>query len=165
MQRDTTIIVVKEIVSVSEMARTLGLSRARFYELIRAGIFPAPSRDEKTQRPFYNREQQEQCLTVRKTNCGVNGKVILFYGRRIPTNPAPRVRTRQNQTRESRPQLSRERQSCGVINDVRHGLEQLGLSNIGDAEVRNALADEWPDGYSERDPAELLSAVFRRLNW
>ena len=51
---------LKEIVTVSEMARMVGLSRARFYQLLRVGVFQEPSRNQETKRPFYDRQQQEQ---------------------------------------------------------------------------------------------------------
>ena len=44
--------------------------------------FPEPSRDDETGRPFYDEEQQVVCLEVRRRNCGVDGKPILFYARR-----------------------------------------------------------------------------------
>ena len=75
----------KAIVSVSEMARMCGLSRARFYQLQKAGVFPAPAYQEG--RPVYTEEQQQVCLEVRKKNRGVNGKPVLFYARRIFTQP------------------------------------------------------------------------------
>ena len=69
--------VEKEVVSVSEMARILGLSRGRFYQLIADGVFPEPIReDENVKRTHFDRDLQEQCITVRKTNQGINGKVI-----------------------------------------------------------------------------------------
>ena len=68
----------KEVVTVAEMARMCGLSRSRFYGLVKEGIMPLPSRNAATKRPFYTRERQAQCLLVRKTNCGVNGRPILF---------------------------------------------------------------------------------------
>src|SRR4051812_22994628 len=79
----------KAIVTVSEMARMVGLSRARFYQLQKAGIFPPPERDAETVRPFYSEEQQKVILEVRRRNCGVNNKPILFYARRNPLAPAP----------------------------------------------------------------------------
>ncbi len=48
---------LKEIVTVTEMARMCRLSRARFYQLVGEGVFPAPSRNEQTGRPFFDREQ------------------------------------------------------------------------------------------------------------
>jgi ACT domain-containing protein len=35
----------KSAVSVCEMARLVGLSRSRFYELVEAGVFPSPIYD------------------------------------------------------------------------------------------------------------------------
>jgi hypothetical protein len=49
----------KVAVSVSEMARLVGLSRARFYQLIGTGTFPAPSYDPGSGRPYYDHEQQQ----------------------------------------------------------------------------------------------------------
>lgn len=78
---------IKSGVSISDMARTVGLSRQRFHQLMKAGVFPQPLRDEATERPYYNEQGQAQCLEVRRRNCGVNGKIILFYARRL--QPAP----------------------------------------------------------------------------
>ena len=71
----------KAVVTVSEMARMCGLSRSRFYQLI-GTTFPAPLMDKK-KRPFYSEELQAVCLEVRRRNCGIDGKPILFYARRI----------------------------------------------------------------------------------
>ncbi|MHC4093389.1 MAG: helix-turn-helix transcriptional regulator, partial [Planctomycetota bacterium] len=60
--------VTKQCVSVTEMSRMVGLSRARFYQLMNQGVFPTPARRGETNRPFYDREGQEQCLLVRRTN-------------------------------------------------------------------------------------------------
>jgi hypothetical protein len=75
----------KTAVSISEMARIVGLSRQRFHQLIQAGVFPAPLYDIATRRPFYNEEMQQTCLEVRRRNCGINGKAVLFYSRRAVT--------------------------------------------------------------------------------
>jgi hypothetical protein len=47
----------KAVVTVSEMARMVGLSRARFYQLQRAGVFPPPERDAETGRPCHSRRR------------------------------------------------------------------------------------------------------------
>ncbi len=49
----------KAAVTVAEMARMVGLSRARFYQLQDAGIFPLPLYDVSTRRPFYDEEAQK----------------------------------------------------------------------------------------------------------
>src|SRR5271156_6193222 len=73
----------KAVVSVAEMARMCGLSRARFYQLVEAGVFSPPLYRIDTKRPFFNQEMQEVCLEVRRKNCGINGRPVLFYARRL----------------------------------------------------------------------------------
>jgi len=60
---------LKAAVTVAEMARMVGLSRARFYQLQKAGVFPAPKYDDVKKRPFYDQEAQKACLEVRRRNC------------------------------------------------------------------------------------------------
>lgn len=75
-------IVTKSAVSVTEMAQMVGLSRARFYQLVRRGTFPPADQDAMTARPCYFEEKQRQILEARRRNCGVDGIAILFYSRR-----------------------------------------------------------------------------------
>ena len=49
----------KTAISVTEMSKDLGLSRARFYQLLNQGIFPKPLYSEETKRPFYDLELQK----------------------------------------------------------------------------------------------------------
>ena len=51
----------KFVVTVAEMARMVGLSRSRFYQLI-GTAFPQPERQEGTGRPIYTEEQQAGLL-------------------------------------------------------------------------------------------------------
>ena len=67
----------KTVVTVAEMARMVGLSRARFYQLI-GSCFPWPLYGVSTKRPFYDENLQRMCLDVRRRNCGIDGKPILF---------------------------------------------------------------------------------------
>ena len=154
--------VTKEVVSVSEMARTLGLSRARFYQLMREGVFPEPCRPEGSKRPYYDREKQEQCVTVRRTNCGIDGRPILFYAMRTQSTPPPaptrRVRRRPAPQRSCRPA------DDDLITEIRHGLSQLGVGQVNEHSIRTLLALTYPDGWSNVDPAELLRSIFNRLS-
>ena len=52
--------------SCAAVARKLGLSRQRFWQLRKEGVFPQPQTDEETGRPFYTEEQLEVCLDLRK---------------------------------------------------------------------------------------------------
>ena len=64
---------IKQAVTVSEMARMVGLSRARFYQLI-GSAFPFPVYNVSTKRPFFDESLQTICLEVRRRNCGIDGK-------------------------------------------------------------------------------------------
>ena len=152
----------KEAVTITEMARAVGLSRARFYQLMKEGIFPSPSRNATTKRPSFDRAQQEQCLLVRKTNCGINGRAVLFYGRLVPKPPTTGQAVKRKRRRTS-PRRPSTPPRDPVIDQLRHGLEQLGLGGVTNTTIRAALADEQPDGHRKVGSAELLMSVFRRL--
>src|SRR5438874_12268264 len=94
-------VLTKTAVTVAEMARMVGLSRARFYQLL-GTAFPHPLYDVATRRPFYTEEQQRTCLEVRRRNCGIDGRPILFYARRfgaVPSVAKPR-KTKATQNAE-----------------------------------------------------------------
>ena len=147
---------LKEIVTVTEMSQMCKLSRARFYQLIGEGIFPTPSRNEQTGRPFFDRAQQEQCLLVRRSNKGANGKAVMFYGCRPEAPPPPPRRKRLSNSRPPRSHARRD----PVITELVYGLAQLGVTNLTDKDVRQALVEAYPDGHQCVESAELLRAVF-----
>lgn len=146
----------KAAVTVTEMARMVGLSRARFYELLARGVFPAPARDAATQRPRFTRELQEQCLEVRRTHRGLNGETVLFYA------VAPKSAVRPRRTTKS-PRTAAKDHSETLPPGLRAGLAQLGCEGVSEAEVRKAVAVAWPAGTAGVDEATLLTTVFRVL--
>ncbi len=152
--------VLKEVVTVSEMARMCGLSRARYYQLAKEGIFPTPSRNPQTGRPYYDRKQQELCLLIRRTNKGANGRVVLFYGRRLET--VPRLPSKRQRVIRKNPNVTPVGISP-VLVELRSGLTQLGMSDVSMDQIRNALATALPDGLDGRDEGEVLQAVFTQL--
>ena len=81
---------LKAVCSVSEMARLLCLSRSRFYQLKKQGVFPQPHYDIATKRPFYPQHLQERCLEIRNTGIGHNRQRVLFYTRRKKGSPGPK---------------------------------------------------------------------------
>ena len=147
----------KEIVTVTEMSRMCGLSRARFYQLINESVFPTPSRNKQTGRPFFDRAQQEQCLLIRRVNKGANGKAVIFYGCR--PQAAPRLPSKRKQLPISRSPRSPSRQDP-VITELRHGLTQLGVASVMEQQVRQVLVEAYPDGHRDVESAELLRTVF-----
>ena len=72
--------VVPSIISVSDMARAVGLSRASFHSHLQRGTFPSPKHNNLG-RPYYDKELQEQCLRIRKTGLGANGEPTIFYNK------------------------------------------------------------------------------------
>lgn len=139
----------KAVVTVSEMARMVGLSRARFYQLQKAGVFPSPLFDVTTRRPIYDEELQKVCLEVRRRNCGVNGKPVLFYSRRLPISTVARPRKATATTNEHA--------------DLIDSLQALGLASVTAAQVGQAVKEIFPQGTAGVEQAEVIRAVFLHL--
>lgn len=139
---------IKAVVSVSEMSRLVGLSRARFYQLIKSGCFPIPEVDPQTKRPFYNSEKQAQILDVRRKNCGVDGKPVLFYSRRTDVG-AHRSR------KKPAPQTE-----CHT--DLIEGLKALNVTVTG-SQLNSILNELFPAGTGGRNQGEILRAVLQKI--
>lgn len=137
----------KAVVTVATMARMAGLSRSRFYQLI-GTAFPHPVYDVTTRRPLYTEESQKVCLEVRRRNCGIDGKPILFYARRPPASAPARSRT------------AIPRPAPVPHADVLDGVKALGLSTATAADVRVAISELYPTGIAGHDSGEVLRAVF-----
>jgi hypothetical protein len=142
----------KAIVSVSEMARMCGLSRARFYQLQRLGVFPAPLYDVSTRRPIYVEELQKVCLEVRRRNCGINGKPVLFYARRDLWSPVAKGPPKAKKP----PKDNRHAELVEALNS-------LGLTTATASKVEDAMKELFPQGTAETDQAEVIRAVFVHL--
>jgi DNA-binding transcriptional MerR regulator len=143
---------MKAVVSVSEMATMVGLSRARFYQLQKEGVFPPPERDKETGKPFYTLKVQKICLEVRRRNFGVNGKKILFYAARRPMLKPARPRPKR-----ARAQKDTEHR------ELVEGLQALGLSNATSAQVDAALKEAFPQGTAGVTEAEIIRGLFLHL--
>jgi hypothetical protein len=142
----------KAAVTVSEMARMVGLSRARFYQLQKAGVFPMPVYDVATRRPVYTEELQNVCLEVRRRNCGVNNKPVLFYARRAPITPAP-----------ARPRKVTAKPRKIEHADLLDALHGLGLASVTAAHAGAAVKELFPQGTAGVAEAEVVRAVFLHL--
>ena len=142
--------------SMAEMARRLGLSRSRFYELLGRGVFPQPNKHPGTGRPYYNPDQQASCLEVRRTYRGVNGEILLFYPQR----------SKDGKTRSRAPiqRVGPPRPQPLGIGRIVEGLKSLGINEIDPSRLNAAMASCFPDGVQDHDEATVLSAVFRFLN-
>lgn len=136
----------KAAVSVSEMARMVGLSRQRFGQL-QGTTFPWPLYDVVTRRPFYPEDLQKVCLEVRRRHWGIDGRPVLFYAPRQTSRP-----------RTAKP--VKDNQQHAVILD---GVKALGQTNVTAAQVAEAVSELFPQGTSSEDEAKVIGDVFVHL--
>ena len=144
-------VLTKSVVSVSEMARMVGLSRARFYQLL-GTAFPLPVYNPVTRRPFFTEEQQQACLEVRRRNCGIDGKPILFYAARAGSVPVTRRKPKVRQAEKSA-------RYSGIVEGVR----ALGYGSVTAAQVEAAVREVFPAGVASVADSEVIRAVFVHL--
>lgn len=146
---------LKAVATVRDVARMVGLSPARFYQLQRHGIFPLPVYSITTRRPLYTEEQQRLCLEVRRRNCGINGTPVLFYARGTAT-PARKLSPRK-------PHVG------AVEGGGRHQatveyLRGMGLAHVTAEQIDAALRAEYPQGTQNVDNGTVLGRLFVRLH-
>ena len=134
------------------MARAVGLSRARFYQLVRRGTFPPPDKESVTGRPCYFEDGQRQVMEVRRRNCGIDGKPILFYARRRDFVGEKRKATK--------PKIESKGKDVAPLID---GLNALGLTTATAAQVQQVIEQLYPTGTTGIDQGEVLKAVFLEI--
>ena len=136
---------LKAVCSVTQMAKKLGLSRARFYQLQKMGVFPRPVYCPRTRCPFYPLDLQQRCLAIRRTGIGYNGWPIVFYSMRKDKPVKP-----QNQLNPTYKQLA-------------DTLRQMGL-NVTLNTVNNSVKVLYPKGLpSHTDEGTVIRDLFRYL--
>ena len=134
---------LKAVCTVTELAKKLSLSRARFYQLQKTGIFPKPIYCTRTKRPFYPLNFQQKCIDIRKTGIGFNGQLIFFYA------------SRKNKSQKSPSQLDHK---CEELADI---LSQMGL-NAARNKVKNAVNVLYPGGLTQcPDEGMVIRDLFR----
>jgi hypothetical protein len=141
----------KAAVTVAEMARMVGLSRSRFYQLL-GTAFPAPERQPGTGRPMYTEALQQACLEVGKRNRGIDGRSVLFYARRQGTAPG-----------RPKPPKPKQEAKRGDVSALVDGLNALGLTTATAAQVHRVTEELYPKGTASLDQGEVLRAVFLHL--
>lgn len=133
----------KEVCTVSILAKRLRLSRSRFYQLQKMGIFPYPVYCIRTRRPLYPEALQQACLAIRKTGIGHNGKPVAFNRRK-------KGKTKHNSESELKP--------------IAKTLKKMGL-NVTHAQVKEAILTLYPDGLNEQaEPGRIIRNVYRFLS-
>ena len=146
MQQDNEF---EAVCSVREMADRLGLSRPRFYQLLKLGVFLPPVYCPYTKRPFYPLELQKGCLRIRETGIGLNGKPVLFYSMR--------------KKRNGKGAQKRENEGVEHFKNLSTSLRELGIKATV-AEVQDAIKALFPEGLpNDRDDSSIIPDLFRYL--
>lgn len=140
----------KAVMTVADVCKLLNLSRSRFYQLI-GSAFPWPVYDIKTRRPIYVEEMQKICLEVRRRNCGIDGKPILFYSRRLPTTTTP----------SPKPKPKAKPLSAGVPQEIIDGVRALGLTTSA-TQITAVVNQLYPLGVTG-DLGEVIRTVFLQI--
>lgn len=140
----------KAVVTITEMSRMVGLSPARFRQLM-GSTFPSPLYSVETRRPFYPEEMQLICLEVRRRNCGIDGRPILFYCRRGSEASVPR------KSKTIKPVKNDQH------GELLYGLRALGLTTVTSDQIGTAIKTLYPKGVTEVDRVGMLRAVFLHL--
>ena len=143
---------IPDVLSISQMAKLLNLSRSRFYQLMSENIFLPPKYSSDSKRPFYTREIAERNLEVKKNNVGINGKVVLFYSKNSSTTYVHKKKSQKNRSNNTSTEDNHQ--------DLKEGLLALGLSNVSDAQIESALKQSFPQGTENIPEGEVLRAVF-----
>ena len=136
----------KPIVSMTEIAQMVQLSRARFYQLLQSGFFPKPLHDERSNRPYYDLELQKKILEARQSGIGSDGSFMLFY--------SPRKRETVSQTRKKKidPQ----------VKELADTLQTMGLDTTA-KQVQQGLSEIYPDGTNGEEQGVIIRELFRYL--
>ena len=139
--------ITKQIVSITEIAQMLQLSRARFYQLLEQGFFPKPKYDERSKRPYYDLALQQKCLECRQSGIGIDGSFMLFY--------SPRKNGTASHIRKKRVDP--------VMKEIAETLQEMGLETTIE-QVQQGLIEIYPDGTNDIEQGVVIRELFRYLN-
>jgi len=95
---------------------------------------------------------QAVCMDVRKRNCGVNGKPILFYAARHPLGQPPKP--------VKKPKA--EPKQTNQYADLLDGLRSLGL-DVTATQIEPVVKELFPQGIQHLDSGEVIRGVFLRM--
>ena len=128
----------QRFITLGELCDLIGIGRQTYYKLQRKGYFPEPVRSPNG-RVFFSQELVEECQTVIRTRCGMNG-LPLSLNRKPGSAPAPKKKVATKHE------------------ELLAALAALGVETTP-AKV-GAVLELLPNDLPE---AELIKAVFREL--
>jgi predicted DNA-binding transcriptional regulator AlpA len=140
---------VKAAVTVSEMAELCEISRSRWYELVEAGVFPAPVVLLPIKRPVYDRSLIEKCLQIKQTGIGLGGSPVVFNRKRKWAWP----------TKHKAKPAAKEKRLDPLVEKILDAVTALELKTTANA-VSEALAARYPHGIAGKDEGEVIRDIF-----
>ena len=143
---------IKAAVSVSEMAELCEVSRSRWYELVDAGVFPAPVVILPIKRPVYDRSLIEKCLQIRETGISLGGWPVVWNRKRKKTSL-----TKQKATPPAKGQTADP-----LIEPIFDAIKALGLNTTLQA-VTDAVAANYPTGIADQGQGDVIRKTFLYL--
>lgn len=126
-------------ITLQELCDQLGISKTRYYQLQRKGVFPAPQRAGN--RPVFDQNLTQQCVEVVRSRVGINGEPILF-----------------NAKRKQEAVQKRSTTAKAKHDDLIASLASLGLT-VNKETVAAAIAS-LPNAGADLDEPALIKAVF-----
>ena len=130
----------------------VGLSRARFYQLLGTAFPLPPLRRGDPKRPYYPPELQQVCLDVRQTK----------LRHRRQADPVPPA-GKGGRTRETEAVEAESRPTTAATGTCWTGCGRWGMAGVTAAEVEKALKELHVSDSALKDKGEVLRAVFLHL--
>lgn len=143
---------VKAAVSVSEMCELCSISRSRWYELVDAGVFPAPVVLLPIKRPVYDRTLIEKCLQIKQTGIGLGGAPVVFNRKLKKVWP----------TKHKAKPVANEKPLDPLIEPILDAVKALGLTATLQA-VTDAVAALYATGIAGQDQGDVIRKIFLYL--
>ena len=129
--------------TMTEAARLLGLSRARFYQLIAEKVFPPSAHSSHTGQPLYSSQLLDMCKSIRRTGIAFDGRIVRFNRKRKTIKPNPQHK-----------HLATILRAMGLTvtaSHVKKALRQLGLpSKIDTAKEEETIRRLFKHLYADR---------------
>jgi predicted site-specific integrase-resolvase len=126
-------------ITLQELCEQLGISKTRYYQLQKKGVFPAPQRAGN--RPVFDNNLAQKCVEVVRSRVGINGEPVLFNAKR------------KQESVQKRPVSVK-----GKHDDLIAALASLGLT-VTKEQVAVAV-HSLPNNGTDLDEAGLVKQVF-----
>jgi len=139
-------------ITVSQMAEMCEVSRSRWYELVDAGVFPAPVVLLSIKRPVYDRNLIQKCLEIKETGISLGGWPVVWNRKRTKTSPTKQKATPPAKGRTADP----------LIEPIFDAVKALGLTTTMQA-VTDAVAANYPTGIADQGQGDVIRKTFLYL--